>query len=68
MNKSLKIETYGKQLWPRVVFVNGTDPEYINQICDWTEDAEHDDAVDSLASLARIMISKKRNEGYVSRL
>ena len=67
-NKAIKIQTYGKQIWPQVVFVDGTDQEYINQICDWTEDAEHDDAVDSLASLARIMISKKRNEGYVSRL
>lgn len=68
MNKQIKISSYGKQIWPDVVFVDGTDQEYINQICDWTEDAEHDDAADSLASLARIMITKRRNEGYVSRL
>jgi hypothetical protein len=68
MNKALKIETYGKQLWPQVVFVNGTDPEYINQICDWTEDAEHDDCPDSFASLARVMTGRNRNEGYKSRL
>jgi hypothetical protein len=68
MNKALKIETYGKQLWPQVVFVDGTDPEYINQICDWTEDAEHDDCPDSFASLARFMTGRNRNEGYKSRL
>lgn len=68
MNKIIKIETYGKQAWPDVVFVNGTDPAYINQICDWTEDAEHDDAPDSFASLARVMLSRRRNSGYVSKL
>ncbi len=68
MNKQIKISTYGKQIWPDVVFVDGTDQEYINQICDWTEDAEHDDAADSLASLARVMLGRKRNDGYVSRL
>lgn len=68
MNKQIKISTYGKQIWPDVVFVDGTDQEYINQICDWTEDAEHDDAPDSFASLARVMLGRKRNDGYVSRL
>ena len=67
-NKHIKIVTYLKQVWPDVVFVNGTDTEYINQICDYTEDAEHDDAPDSAASLARVMLSGRRNEGYVSRL
>lgn len=68
MNKIRKIETYGKQIWPNVVFVEGTDPQYINQICDWTEDADHDDCPDSLASLARVMSAKVRNTGYVSKL
>ena len=36
---------------PDVVFCEGTDEAYIDQICDYTEDAEHDDAPDSLASL-----------------
>lgn len=67
-NKHIKIVTYLKQVWPDVIFVNGTDEEYISQVCDYTEDAEHDDAPDSAASLSRIMISKRRNEGYVSRL
>ncbi len=51
MNKHIKIVTYLKAAWPDVVFCEGTDQEYINQICDYTEDAEHDDAPDSLASL-----------------
>lgn len=67
-NKHVKIVTYLKEIWPKVVFVNGTDPQYIDQICDYTEDAEHDDAPDSAASLARVMLGKRRNEGYVSKL
>lgn len=51
-NKHAKITTSLKSIWPDVVFVEGTDPEYINQICDYTEDADHDDAPDSAASLA----------------
>ena len=51
-NKHAKITTSLKSIWSDVVFVNGTDQEYINQICDYTEDAEHDDAPDSAASLA----------------
>ncbi len=53
MNKHIKIVTYLKAAWPDVVFCEGTDQEYINQICDYTEDAEHDDAPDSLASLVQ---------------
>lgn len=60
MNKAIKIETYGKQAWPDIVFVEGTDQEYISQVCDWTEDAEHDDAPDSMASLLRVILAKRR--------
>ena len=58
MNKHIKISTYLRAIWQDVVFVNGTDPEYIAQICDYTEDAAHDDAPDSAASLARIIYPK----------
>ena len=68
MNKTIKIETYLKQAWPSIVFVNGTDQEYINQICDWTAEAEHDDAADSAACCARILLSKQRNSGYKSKM
>lgn len=55
MNKHIKISTYLKAIWCDVVFVDGTDDEYIEQICDYTEDAEHDDAPDSASVLARII-------------
>lgn len=53
MNKFVKITSYLKSEWDKVHFVAGTDVEYINQICDYNENAEHDDAPDSLASLIR---------------
>lgn len=53
MNKFIKISTYLLREWKRVVFVRGTDEAYIKQICDFTQDAEHDDAPDSLASCVR---------------
>ena len=59
MNKYLKITSYLKAEWKNVVFVPGTDDEYINQICDYNENAEHDDCPDSLSSLIRQLWSKK---------
>lgn len=65
MNKYLKIVTYLKAIWKDLYFVQGTDPEYIRQITDFYEDAEHDDAPDSAASLARLLYNK-REEPYQS--
>lgn len=62
MNKHLKISTYLKGDWENVVFVKGTDDFYIDQICDYNENAEHDDCPDSLASLIR-KLKKKRERG-----
>lgn len=59
MNKHLKITTYLKEAWDSVIFVEGTDEEYIAQVCDYDENAEHDDAPDSLASAIRILWKKK---------
>lgn len=64
MNKYLKITSYLKAEWKNVVFVDGTDREYIDQICDYNENAEHDDAPDSLASLIRKMWGTKKNDQY----
>lgn len=64
MNKYLKITSYLKAEWKNVVFVHGTDREYIDQICDYNENAEHDDAPDSLASLIRKMWGTKKNDQY----
>ena len=61
MNKHIKITTYLLKIWDDVVFVDGTDEEYINQICDYNEDAEHDDAPDSASSLARLLLNKNEN-------
>ena len=66
MNKYLKIATYLRAIWKDVVFTRGTDPEYIEQICDYWEDAAHDDAPDSAASLARIWNKKSNNGNYKS--
>lgn len=55
MNKFMKIVTYLKAEWLNVYFVTGTDADYINQVCDYFEQAEHDDAPDSLASLIRVL-------------
>lgn len=54
-NKYIKISTYLKKWWSKVVFVEGTDPAYIEQIMDFTDSAEHDDAPDSAATCCRIM-------------
>lgn len=61
MNKHIKITTYLLKIWDDVIFVDGTDEEYINQICDYNEDAEHDDAPDSASSLARLLLNKSEN-------
>lgn len=61
-NKFLKITSYLKSEWKSVIFVVGTDEEYISQICDYNENAEHDDAPDSLASLIRLLWQKKTTD------
>ena len=55
MNKYIKISTYLRSKWGVIEFIEDTDPEYINEILDYTEDAEHDDSPDSLASMLRQM-------------
>lgn len=62
MNKYLKIVTHLKALWNDIIFTEGTDEEYIEQICDYWEDAAHDDAPDSAACLARIWNRKGKSE------
>ena len=59
MNKFLKITSYLKGEWKQVVFVRGTDDEYIKQVTDYNENADHDDAPDSLASMVRLLWGKK---------
>lgn len=63
MNKYLKIVTYLKKIWNDVIFVEGTDVDYINMILDFNENAEHDDAPDSLACIARRLWRKNESRG-----
>ena len=58
-NKYIKIVTHLKGDWKNIRFVQGTDQEYINQILDYNEFAEHDDAPDSLACMMRLLHPRK---------
>lgn len=60
-NKYIKIITQIKAVWSDLYFVEDTGKEYIQQVCDYYEDAEHDDAPDSLASALRV---RKKAKDY----
>lgn len=55
MNKYYKISTFLRKWWGNVVFLDGTDPAYINMILDYNEEAAHDDAPDSAACICRAL-------------
>lgn len=65
-NKYLKIAEYLRKWWNNIVWLEGTDRDYIAQIMDYTEDAEHDDAPDSAACVCRYF--DRRNTEYKSLL
>lgn len=58
-NKYYKISSWLHKWWDHIVFIQGTDPAYISQIMDYNEDAEHDDAPDSAASIVRYLDHKR---------
>lgn len=58
MNKYIKISTYLRKWWPNIEWLEDTEPNYINEILDYTENAEHDDSPDSAASIIRKMKGK----------
>lgn len=62
MNKFMKIVSYLRQYWGQIEWLEGTDPDYINEILDYTENAEHDDSPDSAASL---IMRIKGNSGWL---
>jgi hypothetical protein len=64
-NKYQKISEYLRKWWPNIRWLEGTDPEYLAQIMDYTEGAEHDDAPDSAACVCRLF-DRKRLETYKS--
>ena len=53
MNKHVKIVTYGSLYWPRLIFTNSTDTQYLSHVLDYREFELPDDAPDSMASLMR---------------
>ena len=64
-NKYVKISTFLRKWWSGIRWLEGTDPEYLNQILTFTEDAEHDDAPDSAACVCRIL-DRRGGEEYRS--
>lgn len=67
-NKYIKIVSYLKFVWRDVIFVKGTDEKYIEQICDYNENADHDDCPDSLSSLIRALNGKTRTENDLNNI
>lgn len=53
-NKFYKISSYVKKYWNNIWFHPDTDNEYLKEILDYHEHAEHDDCPDSLASALRV--------------
>lgn len=64
-NKYQKISQYLRKWWNNIVWLEGTDRDYLAQIMDYTEDAEHDDAPDSASCVARFY-DRRSGEDYVS--
>ncbi len=55
MNKDIKIQTYLYGAWQNIYWLEETDPNYINQIMDYTENAEIVDAPDSASCVCRLL-------------
>lgn len=62
-NKFIKISTHLRKNWNNIIWLEDTDPEYINEILDYSEFAEHDDSPDSAASLIREYENTPRYNG-----
>ncbi|MDL2224668.1 hypothetical protein LJC20_00445 [Eubacteriales bacterium OttesenSCG-928-M02] len=59
MNKFIKISTHLRKRWVDILWLEDTDPEYINEILDYTEHSERDDCPDSAASIIREVTGKR---------
>jgi len=64
-NKYMKISTYLRKWWGNIVWLDGTDRDYIAQIMDYTEDAEHDDCPDSASCVCRYY-DHRNGQPYIS--
>lgn len=58
MNKDIKIVSYLKNAWQKIIWDPRTDPNYLNQINDYRPGQDPRDAPDSAASLLRQAIYK----------
>lgn len=60
LNKQNKIAAYLGEIWPKLIWSDDTDTNYMLQITEWTSlSKEHDDAPDGAACLARHCFSSK---------
>lgn len=61
MKKHVKITSFLKPIWNRILWDPNTDPEYMEQILDWREGEEPDDCPDSASSLIREAFSEDKS-------
>lgn len=59
MNKDVKIQTYLYGAWQDILWLEETDGNYVNQVMDYTENAEIVDAPDSGACACRLLNSRQ---------
>jgi len=59
MNKDVKIQTYLYGAWQDIYWLEETDANYINQIMDYTENAEIVDAPDSASCACRLLTTRQ---------
>lgn len=58
MNKYIKISTYLRKNWSKIVWLDDTGHEYMSEILDYTQNAAHDDSPDSAASIIRKLVEE----------
>lgn len=59
MNKFIKISTYLRKYWSDIIWLEDTDMDYMNEILDYTENAQHDDSPDSASCMIRKFKGKR---------
>lgn len=60
MNKFIKISTYLRKYWNDIIWLEDTDMDYMNEILDYTENAQHDDSPDSASCMIRKYKGKRK--------
>lgn len=64
-NKHVRIIGYAKKHWNDLIFDTKIQPEYINQILDYVEGEEPDDAPDSLAGAIREIFGQRSQAHFI---